>query len=192
MTAESLQAMQNAAASQAALASEAEELKRQMAQLPRGDNATLDEKRAVMRVYTRWQELEKRKEEAARQAEAGMPVRVMDGLPEDASVVGTIPLEGGWLAGVFGHGAFSLADGERQWTSRQEGLPGPWVLCLELSPWGQAFAGFFGAGLFLWRPDRRPGREWTACPRTARSRPSLLVRTAKFSWPRGSAASFLA
>jgi hypothetical protein len=149
MTAESLQAMQNAVANQAALASEAEELKRQMAQLPRGDNATMEEKRAVMRVYTRWQELEKRKEEVARQAEAGMPVRVMDGLPEDGSVVGTIPLEGGWLAGVFGHGAFSLADGARQWTSRQEGLPGPWVLCLELSPWGQAFAGFFGAGLFF-------------------------------------------
>ena len=152
MTAESLQAMQDAAARHAAMASEAEELKRQMAQLPRGDNATLEEKRAVMRVYTRWQDLEKRMEEAARQAEAGMPVRVMGGLPEGASVVGAIPWEGGWLAGVFGHGAFSLADGSREWSPRLEGLPGPWVLTLETSPWGQAFAGFFGAGLLSLDP----------------------------------------
>jgi hypothetical protein len=152
MTAESLQAMQDAAARQAAMASEEEELKRQMARLPRGDNATLEEKRAVMRVYTQWQDLEKRKEQAASQAEAGMPVRVMDGLPEGASVVGAIPWEGGWLAGVFGHGAFSLIDGSRQWSPRQDGLPGPWILTLEASPWGQAFAGFFGAGLLSLDP----------------------------------------
>ena len=152
MTAESLQAMQDAAARQAAMVSEEEELKRQMARLPRGDNATLDEKRAVMRVYTQWQDLEKRKEEAARETEAGMPVQVMGGLPEGAFVAGVIPWEGGWLAGVFGHGAFSLADGSRAWSSRQNGLPGPWVLTLEASPWGQAFAGFFGAGLMSLDP----------------------------------------
>lgn len=152
MTAESLQAMQDTAARQAAMAAEEEELKRQMARLPRGDNATLEEKRAVMRVYTQWQDLEKRKEQAASQAEAGMPVRVMDGLPEGASVAGAIPWEGGWLAGVFGHGAFSLTDGSRQWSPRQEGLPGPWILILEASPWGQAFAGFFGAGLMSLDP----------------------------------------
>ena len=152
MSAESLQTMRDAAASQVAMASRAEELKRQMARLPRGDDATLEEKRAVLRVYTQWQDLEKRREEAARQVEAGMPVRVMGGLPEGASVVGAIPWEGGWMAGVFGHGAFSLADGARQWSPRQDGLPGPWLLTLEASPWGQAFAGFFGAGLLALDP----------------------------------------
>jgi hypothetical protein len=152
MSAESLQAMRDAATSQAAMASRAEELKRQMARLPRGDDATLEEKRAVLRVYTQWQDLEKRREEAARQVEAAMPVRVMGGLPEGASVVGAIPWESGWLAGVFGHGTFILADGSRLWSSRQEGLPGPWILTLESSPWGRAFAGFFGAGLLSLEP----------------------------------------
>lgn len=152
MTAESLQAMRDAAARRSAMAAEEEELKRQMQELPRGDAATLEEKRAVMRVYAQWQDLEKRKEEAARQAEAGLPVQVMGGLPEGASVVGAIPWEGGWLAGVFGHGAFGLADGSRQWSPRQDGLPGPWVLTVEASPWGQAFAGFFGAGLLTLEP----------------------------------------
>jgi hypothetical protein len=152
MTADSLQAMQDAAARHAAMTAEEEELKRQMARLPRGDAATLEEKRAVMRVYAQWQDLEKRKEEAARQADAGLPVRVMGGLPQGASVVGVIPWEGGWLAGVFGHGAFGLVDGSRAWSPRHEGLPGPWVLTLEASPWGQAFAGFFGAGLLALDP----------------------------------------
>lgn len=35
---------------------------------------------------------------------------------------------------------------------RQDGLPGPWILTLEASPWGQAFAGFFGAGLLALDP----------------------------------------
>lgn len=152
MTAESLRAMQDAAARRSALAAEEEELKRQMMELPTGDAATLEEKRTVMRVYSQWQDMEKRKEENARQAEAGMPVRVMGGLPEGASVVGAIPWRGGWLAGVFGRGAFSLADGLRQWSPRQDGLPGPWILTLEVSPWGQAFAGFFGAGLLSLDP----------------------------------------
>lgn len=152
MTGESLRAMQDVAARRAALSAEEEELKRQMMELPTGDAATPEEKRAVMRVYSQWQDLEKRKEENVRQAEEGMPVRVMDGLPEGASVVGTIPWEGGWLTGIFGHGVFSLADGARQWTSRQEGLSSPWVLTLEASPWGQAFAGFFGAGLLSLDP----------------------------------------
>jgi hypothetical protein len=152
MTAESLKAMQDAAARRAAMAAEEEALKRQMQELPRGDNATLEEKREVMRVYTRWQDLEKRKAEAASLAEAGMPVQVMDGLPEGSSVVGAIPWEGGWLAGVFGYGAFSLTDGSHQWSPRQDGLPGPWILTLEASPWGQAFTGFFGAGLLSLDP----------------------------------------
>lgn len=152
MTVESLRAMQDAVSRKAAMASEEEELKRQMERLPRGDAATLDEKRAVMRVYTQWQDLERRKEEATRLAEAAMPVRAMGGLPDEASVVGAISRDGGWLAGVFGHGAFSLADGSRQWSPLQDGLPGPWILTLEASPWGQAFAGFFGAGLLALDP----------------------------------------
>lgn len=116
--------MRDAAASQVAMASRAEELKRQMARLPRGDDATLEEKCAVLRVYTQWQDLEKRREEAARQVEAGMPVRVMGGLPEGPSVVGAIPWKGGWMAGVFGHGAFSLADGARQWSPGRTACPG--------------------------------------------------------------------
>jgi hypothetical protein len=164
MTAESLQAMQDAAARHAAMAGEEEELKRQMARLPRDDAATLEEKRAVMRVYAQWQDLEKRKEETARQAEAALPVRAMGGLPEGASVVGAIPWEGGWLAGVFGHGVFGLADGSRHWSPRQDGLPGPWVLVLEASPWGQAFAGFFGAGLLTLDPGSTVWRRVEGVP----------------------------
>ena len=158
MSAESLQDMRDAAGREAALSAEEAELQREMKRLQRGNEATEEEKFALRDVYAQWLELQRRKEQAHGEARAAMPERVMGGLPEGVSVVGAIPWEGGWLTGVFGHGVLGLAEGERQWSPRQDGLPGPWVLCLELSPSGQAFAGFFGAGLFSLEPG---SSSWT-------------------------------
>ncbi len=152
MTQESLQLLREAGARIEALAREEEELRRQMALLPRGDAATLDEKRAVMRVYQQWQDVQRRLEEAAGQARAGEPRPIMEGLPEDAFVSGAARHGDGWIVGVFGHGTFGLAPDRKRWEPLAQGLPGPWVLTVEAAPWGAVYAGLYGAGLYVLAP----------------------------------------
>lgn len=152
MTQESLQLLREASAREEALVREEEELRRQMALLPRGDAATLDEKRAVMRVYQQWQDVQRRLEEAAGQARAGEPRPVMEGLPDGAFVSGAARRGDGWVAGVFGHGTFALSADRRRWEPLGHGLPGPWVLAVEAAPWGAVYAGLYGAGLHVLAP----------------------------------------
>ena len=152
MTQESLQRLREASAREEALVREEEALRLQMAQLPRGDAATLDEKRAVMRVYQQWQDVQRRLEEAAGQARAGDPRPIMEGLPEDAFVSGAARHGDGWIVGVFGHGTLGLAPDRRRWEPLAHGLPGPWVLTVEAAPWGAVYAGLYGAGLHVLAP----------------------------------------
>ncbi|GAB6112105.1 WD40/YVTN/BNR-like repeat-containing protein [Desulfomicrobium salsuginis] len=152
MTQESLQLLREASAREEALVREEEDLRRQMALLPRGDAATLDEKRAVMRVYQQWQDVQRRLEEAAGQARAGEPRPVTEGLPEDAYVSGAARYGDGWVVGVFGHGTFGLSADRRRWEPLGHGLPGPWVLAVEAAPWGGVYAGLYGAGLHVLAP----------------------------------------
>jgi photosystem II stability/assembly factor-like uncharacterized protein len=152
MTGASLQAMQDAAARVDSLAAAEEGVRQEMQQLSRGAAASIEEKRKIQELYVRWQNLKKNKEDAIRRKEAAMPVRVMAGLPDGASVVGVIPWQGGWLAGVFGRGMYRLISGSERWQPLQDG-PSAWVLTLNVSPWGQVYAGFFGAGLFVLSAD---------------------------------------
>ncbi len=152
MTQESLHLLREASAREEALVREEEDLRRQMALLPRGDAATLDEKRAVMRVYQQWQDVQRRLQEAAGQARAGEPRPVMDGLPEDAFVSGATRHGDGWVVGVFGHGTFGLDPERRRWEPLGRGLPGPWVLTVESEPRGAVYAGLYGAGLHVLAP----------------------------------------